>query len=68
MAFVLNRQSPERIPNPPPDPRTIVPTRVKALKGFWWYGRNVQPGEQVTITRWSADDLVARGRAEYVDV
>ena len=57
MGFVYgDRERPEAIPNPTPDPRTQVPVQVKVVKGFWWNRRIVEPGERVTITQWFPDD------------
>jgi hypothetical protein len=68
MAFVFSGQSKaERSPDPVPDPRAQVPTKVRVLKGFIYNGRPLTIGTVVTVTAWAAADLVARGRAERVE-
>jgi hypothetical protein len=65
MSFVYGDQ--ERlaaIPTPTPDPKAQAPVRVRALGGFWWNRRIVNPGERLTVTHWAADDLKARGKVE----
>ena len=61
------KQAAERIPDPVPDPRAQVPTKVRVLKPFWLDRETIaQPGQQVTVPRWLAEDLIARKRAERV--